>query len=190
MQFELLPGLPATGPVPEQFSALGRGTFRKGLVVRFVPEGHSPWVGNFQPGIGRFTGVVEHPNRSDLVVVSGGQAFVVKPQSRDTEVLASGAIRSVIEIDSPRLLVFDHHGIRFEAFDAAGLRWRTRQVSWDGFQNVSRLGNALVGEAWNALSESWQPFSVSLDTGATIGESFTTFEPDRWEQLHVSSPAS
>ena len=51
MVFEILTGLPGTGPWPEQFSATGLGTHSEGFVVRFVPDHGEAWIGNFLPGL-------------------------------------------------------------------------------------------------------------------------------------------
>ena len=173
MTFEPLPGLPGTGPVPEQFSASGKGTFREGFVVRFDPDVGEPWIGNFQPGDRRRTNrALCHPDGRHVVVVAGGQAYVVDPDSRDSEALPGSWIVEIYELDELHLLLFDHQGIRFEALGAAGIQWRTRRISWDGFRDVAISGHTLSGEAWNPMGDTWARFIVDLRTGATEGGSY------------------
>jgi len=80
--FEVLPGLSGVGPYPEQFSATGKGTHREGFVVRFHPHLSESWVGNFQSVLHGFTGVLLHPDGRTVIVVSGGQAYHVDPETR------------------------------------------------------------------------------------------------------------
>lgn len=61
--WKILKGLPAEGPLAVPFSTNGRGTHSEGLVVEFVSETGERWVGNFQPGITEFTGVLAYPPR-------------------------------------------------------------------------------------------------------------------------------
>jgi hypothetical protein len=48
--FDILPGLPAYGPMALSFPENGRGLFRQGLVVQFSPFSREAWIGNFQRG--------------------------------------------------------------------------------------------------------------------------------------------
>jgi hypothetical protein len=56
--FEVLPGLPAVGPYPEQFAPDGRPTHSEGFVVRILPRTCEAWIGNFQRGLSMFDAVV------------------------------------------------------------------------------------------------------------------------------------
>jgi hypothetical protein len=81
-RFAVLPGLPGTGPLPEQFSNRGE-THREGLVVRFFPSVGHPWVGNFQPfHDSYFSGVFGYPGGRELLVIAGGTAYVVDPETQ------------------------------------------------------------------------------------------------------------
>ena len=76
--FEVLPGLPAVGPYPEQFAPDGRPTHSEGLVVRVLPRKGEPWVGNFQRGLSKLDAVLAHPNGNNVIVIAGGQAYEVR----------------------------------------------------------------------------------------------------------------
>jgi hypothetical protein len=153
--FETLSELPATGSVPEQFSPTGQGFFREGMVVRFTPDSGVPWVGNFQPGLTGVDRALIHPDGSRVVVVSGGQIYIVQPDSRRTDVLSYGAIAGIHAVPELDMLLLDQQGIRFEALGAQGVLWSTRRLGWDGFRNVVITGSTLTGDAWTPIGDTW-----------------------------------
>jgi len=169
--FEILPGLPGTGPLPEQYSATGRGAHREGFVVRFSPREGAPWVGNFQLGLGGCNGVFAHPNGSDLVIIAAGQGYVLDPESRTLSGHFGADISTVIEVPERNLLVFAN-GLWFEATGASGTVWQSRRVSWDGVRSVRRVGLTLEGEAYSPLDGEWHPFSLDLVSGHAEGGSY------------------
>ncbi len=73
-----LPGLPPYGPLatafPDEWGRVGR----EGTVVEFKTEAGT-WVGNFQPGLGGLEFVGLHPNQRDVVIIVGGDLWVVNP---------------------------------------------------------------------------------------------------------------
>ncbi|HWI61418.1 MAG TPA: hypothetical protein VNT75_06260 [Symbiobacteriaceae bacterium] len=169
--FHRLPGLPATGPLAEQFSATGLGKHREGLVVRFEPPGGSPWVGNFQPGLSDFSTVVHHPDGFHVVVIAGGQGYIVHPHSRVLIEVFGGAVEWCFAMEDPPLLV-EHDGLSFSAFGVKGHLWETPRLSWDGFRHVRIEGGIITGEAWNPMGETWDVFTVHLATGKASGGSY------------------
>src|SRR4051794_19170072 len=80
--FEVLPGLPAYGPSAEPFTATGQGAHREGFVVRFTSPDGGSWVGNFQRGLSRYDDLQAHPDGRNVLVVAGGQGYVVDPADR------------------------------------------------------------------------------------------------------------
>jgi len=56
MRFEILPGLPSSGPPALYFTE--RGKFSEGVVVRFYPKRSEPWVGNFFGGLTEYNAVL------------------------------------------------------------------------------------------------------------------------------------
>lgn len=169
--FEILPGLPATGPLPEQFAAGGRGTHSEGFVVRFLPERSAPWVGNFQGGFGECQGVFAHPDGSHLIVVATGQAYVVDPESRSLLHHFGADIAAVVEVPELPALVFTN-GLWFEGYGSSGVLWRSDRVSWDGLRSLSRSELTLQGEAYSPLDDAWHPFSLNLLSGRIEGGSY------------------
>ena len=170
--FEELPGLPGTGPWPERFSATGEGMHSEGFVVRFLPDRGEPWIGNFHGGLSSFSGVHSHPDGQHVLVVAGGQGYVVDPETRALVQLLGGAIESVHVYGQHDLLVLDHQGLAFEAIGRNGRVWRTRRLSWDGFRDVDYGQTEIVGEGWNAIGQQWQPFRVDVRTGLSSGGAY------------------
>jgi hypothetical protein len=170
-RWEILAGLPGTGPLPVQFSVNGQGTHREGLVVRFNTA--AAWVGNFQPGIGQYSGVVAAPGASSVIVVAAGQAYVVDPERRELARTFGGDIEVVLDLEQIGLVVFSN-GLWFEAADAHGLRWQTRRISWDGMRHVEVMnGERIEGEAWSPIDDAWHGFTVTLANGDASGGSYT-----------------
>jgi hypothetical protein len=169
-RFEVLPGLPPYGDWPEWVPATARG--REGFVVRFTPDDGSEWVGNFAGGLSSFDHVCDHPNGRDVVVVAGGQAFVVDPATRALVESFGGQIEEVIPVPELGLLVFGN-GLWFEALGPSGRCWTTRRLSWDGMRELRREGLRLSGEAWYPMAGGyWVPFEVNLASGECSGGSY------------------
>ncbi len=169
-RFRVLPGLPATGPLPEQFSDSGQGKHREGFVVEFEPSDGASWIGNFQPGYAQgYSQVILHPDGQRLLVIAGGTAYVVDPETRELIATFGGGVEIVLADEERHQLIIGN-GLWFEAVTASGMRWRSRRLSWDGIQNVRIDGSALRGEAWN-LSD-WSEFTVDLQTGDVVGSSY------------------
>lgn len=170
-RFRVLPGLPAAGPRPEQFNATGQGTHREGFVVEFSPEGKSTWVGNFQPGMTGYRAVLPHLDGVSLIVIAGGQAYVINPEERRLVAVFGGTIDTVLAVPPAGPLVMGN-GIWLEAWDNSGLRWRSRRISWDGMRHLCIENDKVKGEAWSPVDDREYPFAVDLTTGAVEGGSY------------------
>ena len=171
VRYEILSGLPTTGPMPEQFSATGMGKHREGFVVRFHRSTEDSWVGNFQGGLGECEGVCSEPGSGHLIVISAGQAYVVDPEARALVRTFGGGICHVISVPDLDLLVFEN-GTWFEALGASGRAWKTRRLSWDGFRGMCVAGSSLSGEAYTPMGDTWCAFRVNLETGEAEGGSY------------------
>ena len=173
MTFKLLPGLPGKGPLPEQFTYAEKRTHSEGTVVSFS-DGTSSWVGNFQPAIGTHSGVVAHPNGEHVIVISGGEGYIVDPASRKLVEIFGGAINGLWVIDGD-LVVFDDSGVRLSALDSTGWRWQTSRISWDGFSDIHVARDSITGHAWNAIEQRWEPFTVNSRDGTVTGAAYVEF---------------
>lgn len=171
--FEVLPGLPGVGPLPEQFTITGQGTHHEGFVVRFHAHLSESWVGNFQGGLSGYSSAIAHPDGRTVIVVSGGQAYQVDPASRSLLRHFGGMITDVIACPAEDLLVFSD-GIRMWAEDATGQRWQTERISWDGIRDLAVESDSIVGESYDPTNRDrpWSRFSVCLKTGTVKGGSY------------------
>ena len=171
-EFEILPGLPPYGPLPEQFSSTGMGMHSEGFVVRFFPPTGEDWVGNFQPGLTNCSTVIKHPNGHWLVVISGGKAYVVDPGIRNSIREFGGKIQDVLPIPELPAIVFGN-GCCFKAVGQTGELWTSRRISWDGMRSLQVEHTTLQGEAYNPRTDRWFPFSLDLVSGQAEGGSYS-----------------
>jgi hypothetical protein len=171
-RFSILAGLPATGPWPEQFSETGRGTHSEGFVVEFFPEAKPPWVGNLQRGGTSYNAVLPLPNGNSMIVVAGGQGYIIEPEHRSLLTTTGGQIESALAIPAAVLLILSNVTY-LEAWGPSAMRWRTRRISWDGIWDLKVNQDRLKGMAWNAIEDCEAPFSVDLETGEVDGGGYT-----------------
>jgi hypothetical protein len=172
IEFEVLAGLPSYGPEATPFAPPGRSTHAEGLVVRVIPRVGAPWVGNFQRQMPTGHDAIHvHPDWSHLLVIAGGIAYLVEPESRTlVEILGSHLCWS-LDFPEHQLFVF-HNGIAFRAFGAAGRCWDSRRVSWDGIRVETVSFPTLTGTAWTFDDDRWIPFVLQLETGEVSGGSY------------------
>jgi hypothetical protein len=175
-RFEILPGLRGTGPLPEQFSITGKGAHREDLVIKFVPESATSWVGNFQGGLTGFDAVLDHPNGIDVVVVARGHGYVIRPETKQVVENFGGMIDTVVKVPESKLLVFGC-AVHFGCFGENGKRWKSRRISWDGMRNLRVDGIKLHGEAWSPLGGQkgggiWEAFELDIRSGEFTGGSY------------------
>ena len=182
MSFQLLPGLPAYGPeavpFPHDWGRFGR----EGIVVEFIRNDGTTWVGNFAPGRYGASGAVLHPDGRHVLVLTRGDLWHVNPDKAEASKLPFG-VEAYWPAQSPDGIIIDVEGLAFLRLSAAGILWHTRRLSWDGFVDLELAGSRLVGKAWNAMDDSWEPFEVDLATGASIGGGFGTDDLEGWERL-------
>jgi hypothetical protein len=141
-------------------------------VVQFLPERNTPWVGNFQPGLTDYDSVLPLPGGRLLIVVAGGQAYVIDPVERRLLTTFGGQIDTAVDAAEANLLVLSN-GLYLEAWNANAMEWRTRRISWDGIWDLAVSSDYVKGHAWNPFDDCETPFSVDLKTGVVEGGSYT-----------------
>lgn len=167
-KFKILTGLPGYGELPEQFSTDGMGTYREGFVVEFLPsKNHASWVGNFQRGANSFDKVLEHPDGSFIIVVAGGECYIVDVENRKLKDNFGVMFETVICVPEKNIIIFGTC-VDFEAIGVSGRIWRSRRISWDGIRNLKFECDTLTGEAWS-FEDIWIPFSLDINTGEHTG---------------------
>lgn len=173
-RFEILAGLPPYGAVALPFPSDGTARHREGLVVRFNPASVEPWVGNFQRGATTYDSVLAHPDGWQLVVVAGGQGYVIDPEMRsETQCLMPSAINFAISMPEFNQIVLGT-GLEFGAIRVDGTGWNSGRLSWDGIRNISISTATLTGEAYSPMGDSWSPFTLDLLTGESSGAIYPT----------------
>jgi hypothetical protein len=175
--YEVLPGLPSSGPIALAFDAGGWtgawGPHREGFVVRFQYTPTMDWVGNFQPGGGGWNGVFQHPDGHSIIVVARGQGYLVDPELRQVVSRFSGGIQHVVSLPEFGAVVISD-GLGFEAIRNDGIWWRSPRVSWDKIRNINIDGTILRGEASipTSTGAKWSTFTVDLMTGNCVDSTF------------------
>ena len=173
-KFKILSSLPAYGEYPEQFSATGIGEHQEGFVVQFCPDGRPSWVGNFQRVLSGFDHVVMHPDGISVIVISGGQAYVVDIVNRKMVNKFGGDIDGITEIKDRQRIVFSTPTTLL-AVGKAGVLWESKRLSWDGVRSLAEKNGFIIGEAYDPMQDKWVPFSVDISTGAFTGGSFVGY---------------
>ena len=172
MTFRRLPGLPPYGSaattVPTQWGAGAR----EGLVVEFAAGDADAWVGNFEPGPGGVDDVLSHPNGRDVLVISKGSLWIVNPESRTADEVAS-AVFDVWPVTNPDGYLLNNRGLGFLRLAADGVIWKSRRISWDGFSDLRLEGERLTGKAWSPVEGTWLPFELDVRSGSVEGGSYT-----------------
>jgi hypothetical protein len=170
--FRILPGLPGTGDPPVRFNASGGDRHTEGFVVELTLAGGERWVGNFQMGAYGKSVVVPLTGRTEhALIVAGGAAYVVEPETRTLVRTFGGTISDVLSLPDRDAMIFGN-GLWLECTGPEGLRWRSRRISWDGMTDVSLRGERLHGLAYDPMDDSWAPFEVDVDTGEVTGGSY------------------
>ena len=106
-----------------------------------------------------------------MIVVAGGQAYHVDPETKDLLYQFGGIISEVVREPSRGLLIFADD-LRLWAMSASGVRWETERISWDGIRGLAIEGQSVMGEAYDPMSDGWRRFSVEIETGKVKGGSY------------------
>jgi hypothetical protein len=167
-----LPGLPPYGDAAKNFPE--PNAFREGLVVSFTPTTGDRWVGNFKCGPNSPHGIHEELGEQAILVVAGGDAYLVNATEQRANLEAS-CVRSVkFEPDLDIFIFTDDFGVM--AIGKSGVRWRSRRVSWDGITQLEKKGMSLHGLAYNIDDLPPTPFVIDLETGHASGGSYGEVE--------------
>lgn len=143
-----------------------------GVIIRVCPECAEPWIGMFAFGkLGKagVSHVLSMPDPDKLCVVARGAGFVVSASSPEHwEGVRVIPVVDVRAITAAGLVVFANH-TEMLAYDASGVRWRTKRLSWDGLKVVAVGEQTIVGEYWDIRDDAMRTFEVDLQTGAAHG---------------------
>ena len=93
-----------------------------------------------------YCAALPHPNGTSVIVIAGGQSYVIDPEERRLLADFGGGIDIALAVPSANLIVTGKM-VRLEAWDNSGLRWRSRRVSWDGMRDLHIEDDKVKGEA-------------------------------------------
>lgn len=159
---------------PRRSSGAGELVLETGseyLWVKVSPVDGAPWVGGFEFGPGRLTGLFTTPCPEVVCVIAKGQGFWVPVLAPgDFEVIRSIPIQEIFAVPGKRVLVFaDYTGL--EAYGGSGFLWRTDRLSWDGLKVTEVTAHVIRGTAWDSPANREVPFAVDPESGASEGGS-------------------
>ncbi len=166
--YEILTGLPGTGPYPEQFSIDGRGTFREGLVIRFHPSDGEPWIGNFQYGAYGMTGAHLHPDGRTVIAIARGTAYHINPNTRKLIRTIGFTVGNVVASSANQLVVLSDCTTLW-LVHADGRIHESERISWDDPMDLGIGERHVFGIASDLDHEEGLPFAVDIETGKVTG---------------------
>src|SRR5512140_1985144 len=124
---EILPHLPSYQPPDHVFSATGHGMHTEGLVVRVEPSIGSPWCGNFIRTDGNWDAAFIHPDGEQVIVVAGGQGYLVNPIQPPSVHFFGGFLTQSVTSDAYLVLA---DNIAVFVFEPAAPMWVSPRLAW------------------------------------------------------------
>jgi hypothetical protein len=173
--FIILPVIPSNSN-PEQFSYMDKKIYQEGVVVEIIPDKSSNWLANFQPGQSEFSGVYQHPNQNDLIIISRGQGYIINPENRELLESFGGCISEVINL-SDFSCIFFVDDFRLLCYTSSGFLWQNIEISWNRVRKFKIKDYIFTGEFYSSKDECWQMFWLNTKT-----EEFNMGE-FKWEYL-------
>ena len=159
---------------PRRRAEAGELVFETGseyLWFELSPVEGEPWIGGFECGLGRLTGLFATPSREVVCIVVKGQGFWVPVLAPgDYEIIRSTPIQEVLVVPGKRFLVLADY-TELEAYGESGFLWCTERLSWDGLKVTEMTVETIKGTAWDAPANREVTFSVDTESGASEGGS-------------------
>ncbi|MEC4893536.1 MAG: hypothetical protein SAL07_10110 [Oscillatoria sp. PMC 1051.18] len=103
--FRVLVNLPPKSDC-KQFQVQVEEKQQEKLFLEILPDDGKNWYACFQAGKTNFSGVYQHPNHVDLIIISSGQGYIINPESQQLLETFGGEITDTIEF-------FDDYAILF-----------------------------------------------------------------------------
>jgi hypothetical protein len=118
------------------------------------------------------SGVYSCPNPGHVLAVAGGYAYLIDAEAPEgCEHLPLRPVVAVLPVvEEGLILLAGFHQVC--AVDAAGLRWTTVRLSWEGLTLGEVRDGTLQGMGWNMPSDREVGFAVDLKTGEHTGGGF------------------
>lgn len=171
-RYEILDGLPPYGPMYVSVTTDDEPYFSQGYVIRFFKADGSNWVANFHPGWTGFNGVYDW-NDGTVVVVAGGQAYIMSPDNETPKTTFGLTIEGVIQASNGSLIM--NTDLDIIVLDNSGEVWHSGRISWDGIKDLSISGDIVKGKSYDPLNSlnDWCDFSINIKTREVKGGSWS-----------------
>lgn len=145
---------------------------RDGVLVEVHSEHGQPWLGTFafgQAGQGGVSGIFTTPNSERFCIVSKGNGYLVNAtKPTEWESIQAIPIIDVRQITAHKIIVFADY-TALVAYGQAGIKWKTKRLTWDNLKIVEVTDDFIKGEFWDIRSETTANFVVDLATGTHEG---------------------
>jgi hypothetical protein len=169
---ERLSETPRTAPPHYYFPGASTQGGRDGILVEVRPEHGQPWLGTFafgQIAPKGVSGIFTTPDPQRLCVVSKGEGYFVSATTPTAwEAIRATPIIHVRSIGAQGIIVFASF-TELVAYGSAGMKWRTKRLTWDNLKIVEVTDAFIKGEFWDIRSEATANFVVDLATGTHQG---------------------
>jgi len=160
MEAEVLHKPPVSGKYEEHnFSNPGNTVW-----VKFFDQDWVEWCGVFNLGLCAGSSVHRVPEKTEFLVIAGGQGYFVDPNERKiSSKTVSDDITSVIYNDCIGEFVASD-GLRVGILGRVNIQWCTERISLDGITFTKSEGETVEG-ILNDLTDEGCPFKLNVRTG-------------------------
>lgn len=174
--YDILDGLPATGPMYIPVTDDGLPFHSEGFVVRFFKSDKSVWVANFQPGLGGHSGVYELQELNKFAVFARGTCYMMTTDNTRPLETFGGSFQQVLIGDQKQLIAIDQTDITI--IEPTGHHWNSERISWDSFKDIKLTGGIVSGLSFDPMDREneWIPFTFNIATKEITGGSFGRYE--------------
>lgn len=186
-RYEKLNALPAYGPTYVSVTGTEEKYSSEGFVVRFIRSDNTDWVANFKPGWTHCNAIFDFPGSENVIVVAGGQCYVMNPDFEKPLEVFAVTIDNAIQIDDSRIILTD--GLHVRLIESGGNLWCSPRISFDGIKDLKLNDKFLTGLAYNPMhnQHDWMPFTFDIQTRRLIKGSYIAHIPDnaktKWWKL-------
>lgn len=184
-RYEILNGLPPYGPMYIPITTDEEPYYSEGYVVRFKKSDGEEWVANFRPGWTNYNNIFDFPEHKAVVVLAGGQGYIMNPDEQKPKMTFGLTIKDVIQKDDRSLICSDD--IHIIMLDRKTFKfWKSERISWDGIKDLELVDNKLFGQSYDPTNsiQPWSNFELNIETKELKGGSYKEFL-DRNEDLEV-----
>ncbi|MXN89704.1 hypothetical protein GR160_00555 [Flavobacterium sp. Sd200] len=170
-KFEILKSLPSTGPMYVSVSEENTfySDFSEGFVVRFYKKDGSEWVANIQRGLTNFDTVIELTESSNIIVIAGGQAYIINPENTKPISFFGSQYKYSISNTEGQCVLSDYTGLTI--IEPDGKYWHSERISIDGIEDLRIEDDIVYGVVYMPIDDAdeWLDFSYNITTKIMTG---------------------